>query len=79
MVASGETLTDPEVAPPVENPVPLHEVAFDELHESVELFPDWMLDGEAVRLAAGSGRGLTVSETLSEAEPPGPVQVTVNV
>ena len=39
-MTAGDTLTDPDVAPPVEKPVPVHDVALLELQVSVEELPD---------------------------------------
>ena len=74
-MVSGETDTEPEVAPPVEKPVPVQEVAFAELQESVEDQPS----GTTVALAesvALTAVTVTVAEAGAEA-PPAPVQVSV--
>jgi hypothetical protein len=64
VVAVGETDADPDVALPVEKPVPVQEVAFADDHVSVEDWPLVMLvglaDSEAVVLVAA----FTVSEKL---------------
>jgi hypothetical protein len=52
----GATETEPEV-PEAENPVPEHEVALVEDHESVEDWPEVMEVGLAVREAVGAGGG----------------------
>lgn len=39
VVCDGETETVPESAPPVLNPVPVHDVAFVELHVSADEYP----------------------------------------
>jgi hypothetical protein len=73
----GETLTELEVAPPVEKPVPVHEVAPVELQASVEEPPVVMLEGVAVSVAVGVG-WLTVTVAVAGAlEPLAPVHVTV--
>jgi hypothetical protein len=67
VVEDGRTEVEPDVAPPVENPAPVQEVAFEELHERVEEFPDWMLEGDAERLAVGAGScGGAVTFTVAE-------------
>ena len=55
MVLEGVTVIDPAVAPPVEKPVPVQEVAFVELHVSVEDWPAVMDVGLAEREAVGRG------------------------
>jgi hypothetical protein len=53
VVTVGETDADPDVAPPVEKPVPVQEVAFVDDHVSVEDWPLVMLVGPAEREAVG--------------------------
>ena len=53
-VEPGETDTLPEVAPPVEKPPPVHEVASEEDQVRVEESPEAMVVGDAVRLAEGA-------------------------
>lgn len=60
VVTAGETTTLPEV--PV--PTPLHEVAFVELHVSVEDEPATIDVGLAVRVAVGAGGGFPVTVTV---------------
>jgi hypothetical protein len=43
VVELGVTDTVPEVAPPVENPLPVQDVAFEEDHESADEFPTVIL------------------------------------
>jgi len=59
-------VTEPDVAPPVEKLVPVHEVAFEELHESVDDWPEVMEEGVADRFAVGAPAALT--ETVTEAD-----------
>jgi len=54
-VVTGPVETEPEVAPPVENPVPVQLAAFVELHERVDAFPVITEVGLAVRFAVGVG------------------------
>ncbi len=80
MFTVGLTLIEPEVAPEVENPIPEQLVAFADVHESVELSPEAILSGVAVSSAKIlEVIGTTVTVLLENAEPPGPVQVRVNV
>lgn len=60
----GETWTEPEVAPPVENPLPVQEVALEEDQESVAGCPCVMLLGLRESVAVG---GALVTVTLVEA------------
>ena len=54
MVLEGVTVIDPAVAPPVEKLVLVQEVAFVELHVSVEDWPAVMEVGLAEREAVGT-------------------------
>ncbi len=45
----------PDVAPPVENPAPVQEVALVLFHVRADVPPETIEAGLAVRLAAGSG------------------------
>jgi hypothetical protein len=74
VLLAGATATDPEIALPVEKPVPEQEVALAELQLRVEDCPAVMVLGLAVREAVGAP--VTVMVALREAEPPSPVQVT---
>ncbi len=51
----GETDTDPDVAPPVEKLVPVHEVALEDDHDSVEELPCATEVGEADNEHVGGG------------------------
>lgn len=59
----GETGTLPDTAPPVEKLVPVHEVAFVELHESVEVWP-WLIDDGATESAQVGSVGVQVNDPL---------------
>jgi hypothetical protein len=61
VVTVGETDTDPDVAPPVEKPVPVQEVAFVDDHVSVEDWPLVMLVGLAEREAVAPDTVATIS------------------
>ena len=74
MVLEGVTVIDPAVAPPVEKPVPVQEVAFVELHVSVEDWPAVREVGLAEREAVGGLETTTVAPAV--AVPPLPVQLT---
>jgi hypothetical protein len=56
VVLVGETVTDPEVALPVEKPAPEHEVALFELQVRVGDCPATMVLGLALRAAVGALR-----------------------
>ena len=60
--------TEPEVAPPVEKPVPVQEVALVEDQVSVEEPPEVMLVGFAEREAVGEFAGVTLTVAVSIAE-----------
>ncbi len=81
MFTVGETGVEPEVAPPVENPIPEQEVALLDDQESVDDSPKAILSGFAVKTAATSEpvscKTCTVSESL--ALPFTPVQDRVKV
>jgi hypothetical protein len=64
VVAVGETDADPDVALPVEKPVPVQEVAFVDDHVSVEDWPLVMLVGLAEREAVVLDTAVTASEKL---------------
>lgn len=66
---------EPDVAPPVEKPVPVHERALVEDQESVEDDPIVTDKGEALS-EAEIGGSVTVTVAVSEAVPPLPVHVT---
>lgn len=67
----------PEVAPPVENPVPVQDVALVEDQESVEEPPEVMLVGLAANEEVGAGGGaVTVTVALLFTEPPAPVHAS---
>jgi len=76
----GETLSVPEVLPPVlkPEPLPLQLEAFDEDQRSVVLSPCVIEVSSAVRFTLGDGT-LTVTRAVSLSFPPGPEQVTVYV
>ena len=77
MFALGVTVTEPRVRPPVENPLPEHDVAFVACQASVEERPEVMEVCEATKLMMGvvmTGLTLTVVDVLYD--PWGPVQVT---
>lgn len=61
VVESGFTVTEPDVAFPVEKLVPVHVDAFAEDHVSVEAPPEPTDVGEAERLAVGAGAAVTVT------------------
>ena len=61
---------------PVEKPVPVQEVAFVELHVSVEDWPAVMEVGLAEREAVGMPPDPTTTVALAVAVPPLPVQLT---
>ena len=61
---------------PVHAPEAVQEVAFVELHVSVELPPLLTVMGLAVRLTVGAG-GLIATVTACDAVPPEPVQASV--
>ena len=70
----GETVAEPEVAPPVENPPALvQEVALVEDQERVEDWPLVMTFGRALRKAVGR----MASEQEAFVPPPEPWQVQV--
>lgn len=69
----GVTATEPDVALPVANPLPVHELAFVELQVRVEEPPEVMLVGDAVRDAVAAGTMVMLSVFVTE--PPSPVQV----
>lgn len=54
-MVAGETETVPDMALAVENPVPVHEVAFVEDQVSAELLPVTIEVGLAERVAVGAG------------------------
>ncbi len=76
VLLTGETLTDPAVAPPVEKLVPAHEVAFVEFHVSVEGLPETIEFVLALRDAVGTGGGLTNSVALDDTVVAPSVQLT---
>lgn len=55
LVCVGATETVPESAPPVLNPVPVHDVAFVELHVSADEYPDVIEVGDTESVATGTG------------------------
>jgi hypothetical protein len=79
VVTEGVTVTVPEVALPVEKPVPVQEVAFVELHVSVEDWPLVIEVGLAERDAVGGGTVPTVTVALAVPVPPAPVQETLYI
>ncbi len=82
MVAAGETLTEPEVAPPVLKPLPVQDVAFVEDQDSEEEEPAVIEVGTAESVAVGAG-GVAAAEITAWQpyagaplkEPWGPVRV----
>lgn len=58
VVCDGETETVPESAPPVLNPVPVHDVAFVELHVSADEYPAEMDVGARDIDVVGAGEAL---------------------
>lgn len=54
-MVDGATLSEPEIAPPVANPVPAHEVALVDDHDRVDDWPLVMDAGLAAREAVGDG------------------------
>ena len=80
MFTVGLTLTEPDLAPPVANPIPEQLVAFAEVHERVDESPEAIRSGVAVSSAKIlEVIGTTVTVLLEKADPPGPVQVRVKV
>jgi len=67
VVLEGVTMTEPDVAPPVEKPVPVHEVALVELHESDDKSPEIIAPGAAVRLTVGAFEGGGVDAIVTRA------------
>jgi hypothetical protein len=62
-VVEGDTVTEPETAPPVVNPVPVQDVAFDEDQVRVELLPFTIEVGDAESATVG-GRPLSVTVSV---------------
>ena len=76
VVVEGDTVAVPEVAPPVEKPVPVHELAFDDVQLScTEPCPAMMVADWGERSAVGGGETVTLGEQFTVVEPP-PVTVT---
>jgi hypothetical protein len=77
---SGPTVAEPNVARlPDQAPLAVHDVAFALVHESRELPPNATLVGDALNDRLGAGIDCAVTVTLSDALPPSPVHVSVNV
>lgn len=64
VVTEGDTVTEPEIAPPVVNPVPVQEVALDDDQVSVELLPFTIEVGDAESATVG-GRPLSVTVSVT--------------
>lgn len=62
-MVEGDTVTEPETAPPVVNPVPVQDVAFDEDQVRVELLPFTIEVGDAESATVG-GRPLSVTVSV---------------
>lgn len=79
VVAFGDTLKVPEVVvAPLQPPLFVHDEAFVVLQERSDADPCWIVVGFAVKVSVGAtGGAVTVTVTLSLAEPPAPVQVIV--
>ena len=76
VVVEGETVTVPEVAPPVEKFVPVHDVVFDEVQLScTDPCPAMMVADAGERSAVGFGFMVTLGEQFAVIDPP-PVTVT---
>jgi hypothetical protein len=73
--AFGLTTTLPDVAFPVENPVPVHTDAFVEVQESVALLPYAIVALFEVRFTVGAGGAMMVIESEPEADVQDPAQV----
>lgn len=75
-----EMTTEPDVAPPVANPLPAQSTAFVEDHESVELCPLVTVEGENESVAVGA-ESETGTVTLCETEGGGvdTIQVYISV
>ena len=67
VVLEGVTMTESDVAPPVENPTPVQDVALVELHESDDESPEIIAPGVAVRLTVGvfEGGGIDAIVTIA--------------
>lgn len=63
MVTDGDTVTEPETAPPVEKPVPVQDVAFEDDQVKVELLPFTIDVGDAESATVG-GRPLSVTVSV---------------
>ncbi len=59
-MVSGPTFTEPEVAPPVANPEPEHDVALVDDHVSVTGFALRKTDAGPERFAVGAAGGLEI-------------------
>jgi hypothetical protein len=69
---AGVTDTLPAVFPPVENPVPVHVVAFDDDHVRVEEPPRVTDVGDAESVAIAAGTSVTVTVLVAVPVPPNP-------
>ena len=62
-MVEGDTVTEPETAPPVVNPVPVQDVAFEDDQVRVELLPFVIEVGDAESATVG-GRPLSVTVSV---------------
>lgn len=62
-MVEGDTVTEPETAPPVVNPVPVQDVAFEDDQVRVELLPFTIEVGDAESATVG-GRPLSVTVSV---------------
>lgn len=74
----GVTTAEPLIAPPLEKPPPVQDVALVELQERVDDCPAFIEAGlaESEAVGAGDGGAVTVTLAVAVAEPPFPEQVT---
>lgn len=77
---SGPAVAEPNVARlPDHAPLAVQDVAFALVHESCEVPLNATLVGDALNDSVGAGIAWVATVTLSDALPPAPVQVSVNV
>lgn len=62
---------------PAQAPVAVHEVALFDDHVRVDVLPERIVLGLALKLTVTAGLALTVTVAVCAAVPPGPVQVRV--
>jgi hypothetical protein len=66
VLEAGESDTEPDVAPPVENPVPAQEPALALLQLRSDELPETMDAGFATRLAVGASGTLAEAVNITE-------------